>query len=98
MKLSEFMKKYNISQSEMKFHTCKSKTYKDSEEDKVIFFFIPEAKKFAQGDPQRVFVLCHTAAQAYLGKEVKPGDLEVNFQADYGYGLSLPLEGEEIEW
>ena len=97
MKLSEFMKKYDISQSEMKSHTCKSKTYKDSE-DKIIFFYIPEAKTFAQGSAQRVFVLCHTAAEAYLNKEIKPGDLEVNFQADYGYGLSLPLEGEEIEW
>lgn len=97
MKLSEFMKKYDISQSEMKLHTCKSKTYKDSE-DKILFFFIPEAKTFAQGEAQRVFVLSHTAAQAYLDKEVKPGDLEVNFQADYGYGITLPLEGEEIEW
>lgn len=97
MKLSEFMKKYDISQSEMKFHTCKSKTYKDSE-DKIIFFFIPEAKKFAQGDPQRVFVLSHTAAQAYLNKEVKPGQLEIQFQADYGYGITMPLAGEEIEW
>ena len=97
MKLSEFMTKYSISQSEMKFHTCESKTYKDSE-DKIIFFFIPEAKKFAQGDPQRVFVLCHTAAQAYLNKEVKPGQLEIQFQADYGYGITMPLAGEEIEW
>jgi hypothetical protein len=97
MKLSEFMKKYDISQSEMKLHTCKSKTYKDSE-DKILFFFIPEAKTFAQGEAQRVFVLSHTAAQAYLDKEVKPGDLEVNFQADYGYGITMPLEGEEIEW
>ena len=97
MKLSEFMTKYSISQSEMKFHTCESKTYKDSE-DKIIFFFIPEAKKFAQGDPQRVFVLSHTAAQAYLNKEVKPGQLEIQFQADYGYGITMPLKGEEIEW
>lgn len=97
MKLSEFMKKYDISQSEMKLHTCKSKTYKDSE-DKILFFFIPEAKTFAQGEAQRVFVLSHTAAQAYLDKEVKPGDLEVNFQADYGYGITMPLEGEEIKW
>ena len=97
MKLSEFMKKYDISQSEMKSHTCKSKTYKDSE-DKIIFFFIPEAKKFAQGEAQRVFVLSHTAAQAYLNKEVKPGQLEIQFQADYGYGITMPLEGEEIEW
>lgn len=97
MKLKDFMEKYDISQSEMKFHTCKSKTYKDSE-DKIIFFFIPEAKKFAQGEAQRVFVLTHTAAEAYLNTEIKPGDLEVNFQADYGYGLALPLEGEEIEW
>lgn len=97
MKLSEFMKKYSISQSEMKLHTCKSKTYKDSE-DKIIFFFIPEAKKFAQGEAQRVFVLSHTASQAYLNKEVKPGQLEIQFQADYGYGITMPLEGEEIEW
>lgn len=97
MKLSEFMTKYSISQSEMKFHTCKSKTYKDSE-DKILFFFIPEAKKFAQGEEQRVFVLSHTAAQAYLNKEVKPGQLEIQFQADYGYGITMPLEGEEIEW
>ena len=97
MKLSEFMKKYDISQSEMKFHTCSTKCYKDSE-DKIIFFFIPEAKKFAQGDPQRVFVLCHTAAEAYLNKEIKPGELEIIFQADYGYSIVLPLEGEEIEW
>ena len=97
MKLSEFMTKYSISQSEMKFHTCESKTYKDSE-DKIIFFFIPEEKKFSQGDPQRVFVLSHTAAQAYLNKEVKPGQLEIQFQAGYGYGITLPLKGEEIEW
>ena len=97
MKLKEFMQKYSISQSEMKLHTCKSKTYKDSE-DKIIFFFIPEAKTFAQGDPQRVFVLSHTAAQAYLNKEVKPSQLEIQFQADYGYGITMPLEGEEIEW
>ena len=97
MKLSEFMTEYSISQSEMKFHTCSTKCYKDSE-DKIIFFFIPEAKKFAQGDPQRVFVLCHTAAQAYLNKEVKPGELEIIFQANYGYSIVLPLEGEEIEW
>ena len=91
------MQNYSISQSEMKLHTCKSKTYKDSD-DRILFFFIPEAKKFAQGDPQRVFVLCHTAAQAYLNKEVKPGQLEIQFQADYGYGITMPLEGEEIEW
>ena len=97
MKLKEFMEKYNISQSEMKMHTCKSKTYKDSE-DKIILFYIPEAKKFAQGEEQRVFVLSHTAAQAYLNKEVKPGNLEVNFQAGYGYGITMPLAGEEIEW
>ena len=97
MKLKEFMEKYDISQSEMKLHTCKSKTYKDSE-DKILFFFIPEAKKFAQGEEQRVFVLSHTAAQAYLNKEVKPGNLEVNFQEGYGYGITMPLEGEEIEW
>ena len=97
MKLKDFMEKYSISQSEMKFHTCSTKCYKDSE-DKIIFFFIPEAKKFAQGEAQRVFVLCHTAAQAYLNKEVKPGELEIIFQADYGYSIVLPLEGEEIEW
>lgn len=97
MRLSAFMQNYSISQSEMKLHTCKSKTYKDSE-DKILFFFIPEAKKFAQGEAQRVFVLSHTAAQAYLNKEVKPGALEVNFQEGYGYGITMPLEGEEIEW
>ena len=97
MKLSKFMQNYSISQSEMKLHTCKSKTYKDSE-DKIIFFFIPEAKTFAQGEAQRVFVLSHTASQAYLNKEVKPGQLEIQFQADYGYGITMPLEGEEIEW
>ena len=97
MKLSEFMQNYSISQSEMKLHTCKSKTYKDSD-DRILFFFIPEAKKFAQGEEQRVFVLSHTAAQAYLNKEVKPGQLEIQFQADYGYGITMPLEGEEIEW
>ena len=74
MRLKEFMKKYDISQSEMKLHTCKSKTYTDSE-DKILFFFIPEAKTFAQGEAQRIFVLSHTAAQAYLNKEVKPGQL-----------------------
>ena len=97
MKLSEFMKKYDISQSEMKFHTCNTKCYKDSE-DKILFFLIPEAKKFAQGEAQRTFVLCHTAAQAYLNKEVKPGELEIIFQADYGYSIVTPIEGEEIEW
>ena len=97
MRLEDFMTKYNISQGEMKFHSCSTKCYKNSE-DKIIFFFIPEAKKFAQGEEQRVFVLTHTAAQAYLNKEVKPGELEIQFQANYGYGLSLPLEGEEIEW
>ena len=97
MRLEDFMTTYSISQSEMKIHTCKSKTYKDSE-DKIIFFYLPEAKKFAQGDPQRVFVLCHTAAEAYLNKEVKPGELEIIFQADYGYSIVMPLEGEEIEW
>ena len=91
------MQNYYISQSEMKLHTCKSKTYKDSD-DRILFFFIPEAKKFAQGEEQRVFVLSHTAAQAYLNKEVKPGNLEVNFQEGYGYGITMPLEGEEIEW
>ena len=97
MRLKEFMQKYSISQSEMKLHTCKSKTYKDSE-DKILFFFIPEAKTFAQGEAQRIFVLSHTAALAFLDKEVKPGDLEVNFQEGYGYGITMPLEGEEIEW
>ena len=97
MTLKEFMTKYSISQSEMKMHTCKSKTYKDSE-DKILFFFIPEAKTFAQGEAQRVFVLSHTAAQAYLNKEVKPGQLEIQFQADYGYGITMPLAGEKIEW
>ena len=97
MKLSEFMTKYSISQSEMKLHTCSTKCYSGSE-DKILFFFIPEAKKFAQGEEQRVFVLSHTAAQAYLNKEVKPGELEIIFQANYGYSIVTPLEGEEIEW
>ena len=97
MRLKDLMVKYNISQSEMKLHTCSTKCYKNSE-DKILFFFIPEAKKFAQGEAQRVFVLSHTAAQAYLNKEVKPGNLEVNFQEGYGYGITMPLEGEEIEW
>ena len=97
MRLKEFMKKYDISQSEMKLHTCKSKIYKDSE-DKILFFFIPEAKTFAQGEAQRIFVLSHTAAQAYLDKEVKPGNLEVNFQEGYGYSIVMPLDGEEIKW
>lgn len=97
MTLKEFMEEYSISRSEMKYHTCSTKCYKDSE-DKIVFFFIPEAKKFAQGEAQRTFVLCHTAAQAYLNKEIKPGELEIIFQADYGYSIVLPLEGEEIEW
>ena len=97
MKLSEFMTKYSISQSEMKLHTCSTKCYNGSE-DNIIFFFIPEEKKFAQGEAQRVFVLSHTAAQAYLNKEVKPGQLEIQFQDDYGYGITMPLAGEEIEW
>ena len=97
MKLEKFMEEYSISKNEMKSHTCSTKCYKDSE-DKIIFFFIPEAKKFAQGEAQRVFVLSHTASQAYLNKEVKPGQLEIQFQADYGYGITMPLEGEEIEW
>lgn len=97
MKLSEFMKTYDISQSEMKSHTCSTKCYSGSE-DKIIFFFIPEARPFAQGRAQRVFVLSHTAAQAYLNKEVKPGQLEIQFQDDYGYGITMPLGGEEIEW
>ena len=97
MRLEDFMEKYDISQSEMKLHTCNTKCYSNSE-DKILFFFIPEAKKFAQGEEQRVFVLSHTAAQAYLNKEVKPGNLEVNFQEGYGYGITMPLAGEEIEW
>lgn len=97
MRLEDFMTKYNISQSEMKLHTCNTKCYSSSE-DKIIFFFIPEAKKFAQGEAQRTFVLCHSAAEAYLNKEIKPGELEIIFQADYGYSIVLPLEGEEIEW
>ena len=97
MELKDFMEKYDISQSEMKLHTCSTKCYNGSE-DKILFFFIPEAKKFAQGEEQRVFVLSHTAAQAYLNKEIKPGQLEIQFQADYGYGITMPLAGEEIEW
>ena len=91
------MEKYNISQSEMKLHTCDTKCYSGTE-DKILFFFIPEAKKFAQGEEQRVFVLSHTAAQAFLDKTKKPGQLEIQFQADYGYGITMPLAGEEIEW
>ena len=97
MKLSEFMTKYSISQSEMKLHTCSTKCYSGSE-DKILFFLIPAAKKFAQGEEQRVFVLSHTDAQAYLNEDVKPGNLEVNFQEGYGYGITMPLAGEEIEW
>ena len=97
MRLEDSMTKYSISHSEMKLHTCKSKTYKYSE-DIILFFFIPEAKAFAQGDPQRVFVLSHTAAQAFLDKTKKPGQLEITFQVGYGYGITMPLEGEEIEW
>ena len=97
MRLKEFIKYYFISQIDMKLHTCKSNTYKDSE-DKILFFFIPEAKTFAQGEAQRIFVLSHTASQAYLDKEVKPGELEIIFQADYGYSIVTPFEGEEIEW
>ena len=97
MILKDFMEKYSISQSEMKLHTCNTKCYSGSE-DKILFFFIPEAKKFAQGEAQRVFVLSHTAAQAYLNKEVKPGQLEIQFQVGYGYGITMPLKGEEIEW
>ena len=97
MTLKEFMEKYSISQSEMKMHTCKSKTYKDSE-DRIILFYLPEAKKFAQGKAQRPLVLCHSAARAYLNKGVKPGDLEIIFQDDYGYSIVTPIEGEEIEW
>ena len=97
MTLKEFMEKYDISQSEMKMHACNTKCYSGSE-DKIVFFFLPEAKKFAQGEAQRVFVLSHTATEAYLNKEVKPGQLEIQFQADYGYGITMPLAGEEIEW
>ena len=97
MRLEDFMTKYNISKNEMKLHTCSTKCYSGSE-DKILFFFIPEEKQFSQGDPQRVFVLSHTAAQAYLNKEVKPGQLEIQFQAGYGYGITMPLEGEDIEW
>ena len=97
MILKEFMEKYSISKNEMKLHTCSTKCYKDSE-DKILFFFIPEEKKFSQGDPQRVFVLSHTAAQAFLDKTKKPGELEIQFQAGYGYGIVMPIEGEEIEW
>ena len=46
MKLAEFMQKYDISQSEMKMHTCKSKTYSGTD-DKIIFFFLPEERDFA---------------------------------------------------
>lgn len=96
MKLADFMKKYNISQSEMQKHTCKSKSYNNTD-DKIIFFFLPEERDF-DGHKQRVFVLSHTAAQAFLDKTKKPGQLEIQFQADYGYGIVMPLEGEAIEW
>lgn len=96
MTVSEFLQKYNISETEMKKHTCKSKTYSGTD-DKIIFFFLPEERDF-EGHKQRIFVLSHTAAQAYLDKTKKPGQLEIQFQADYGYGITMPLEGEAIEW
>ena len=96
MKLKDFMGKYSISQSEMKMHTCNTKCYSGSE-DKIIFFFLPEERDF-EGHKQRTFVLSHTASQAFLDKTKKPGDLEVNFQMGYGYGITMPLEGQDIEW
>ena len=96
MTVSEFMQKYNISETEMKKHTCKSKTYSDTD-DKIIFFFLPKERDF-DGHKQKVFVLSHTAAQAFLNKTKKPGQLEIVFQAEYGYGIVMPLEGEAIEW
>lgn len=96
MRLADFMQKYNISKDEMKLHTCKSKTYNGTD-DKIIFFFLPEERDF-DGVKQRVFVLSHTAAQAYLDGTKKAGQLEIQFQADYGYGIVMPLEGEAIEW
>ena len=96
MRLKEFMEKYSISQSEMKFHTCKSKTYSDTN-DKIIFFFLPEERDFDE-HRQRIFVLCHSAAEAFLDKTKKPGELEIIFQKGYGYSIVMPLEGEEIEW
>ena len=96
MTVSEFLQKYNISETEMKKHTCKSKTYSDTD-DKIIFFFLPKERDF-DGHKQKVFVLSHTAAQAFLNKTKKPGQLEIVFQAEYGYGIVMPLEGEAIEW
>ena len=96
MTVSEFMQKYNISETEMKKHTCKSKTYSDTD-DKIIFFFLPKERDF-DGHKQKVFVLSHTAAQAFLNKTKKPGQLEIVLQAEYGYGIVMPLEGEAIEW
>lgn len=96
MTVSEFLQKYDISLCEMKMHTCKSKTYSGTD-DKIIFFFLPEERDF-DGHRQRIFVLSHTAAQAYLDETKKPGQLEMQFQAGYGYGITMPLEGEAIEW
>ena len=96
MKLKEFMEKYNISETEMKKHTCKSKTYNNTD-DKIIFFFLPEERDF-DGYKQRVFVLSHTAAEAYLNKTKKAGELDIQFAKEYGYGIVMPLEGEAIEW
>ena len=96
MRLKDFMTKHNISQSEMKMHTCSTKCYSGTD-DRIIFFFLPEEKDF-EGHKQRVFVLSHTAAQAFLDKTKKPGQLEIQFQDGYGYGITMPLEGEEIEW
>ena len=96
MTVSEFLQKYDISQSEMKMHTCKSKTYSDSD-DNIILFFLPEEREF-DGHKQRVFVLSHTAAEAYLDKTKKAGELEMSYSKEYGYGIVMPLEGEAIEF
>ena len=96
MTVLEFMQKYNTPETEMQKHICPSKTHNGTD-DKIIFFFLPEERDFA-GHKQRIFVLSHTAAQAYLDKTKKPGQLEIQFQDDYGYGITMPLEGEAIEW
>ena len=96
MTVSEFLQKYNISETEMKKHTCKSKTYSGTD-DNIIFFFLPKERDF-DGHKQRIFVLSHTAAQAYLDKTKKPGQLEMSYAKEYGYGIVMPLEGEAIEW
>ena len=88
MNLLDFMKKYNISKSEIKLHTCKSKTY-DGTDDKILFFFLPEERDF-DGHKQRIFVLSHTAATAYLDGTKKAGQLDIQYIDGYGYGIVMP--------